>query len=340
MTEPRRATLEQTIVNAWYAGRLWLLLLLPLSLLFRAIVSLRRFVLQSLYQGRPFSAPVAIVGNISVGGSGKTPLIIALVRALAAKGYSVAVISRGYGGSAMSYPLEVQLDTAVEYCGDEPLLIKHKLADVDCAVVVDPQRKRAVEYALERCDCDLVLCDDGLQHYRLHRDIEIAVVDGSRGFGNKLCLPAGPLREPVSRLKSADFVVVNGDHRLGTSITIDANFYIKPILFRNLGTGQVIEAHKWSESKIVHAVAAIGNPQRFADTLQTLGMNVILLGFDDHKSMALSDLCFEDDYPVIITAKDAVKFTENDLNHVWVLEVDADIPPEFVANVLAVVGLS
>jgi tetraacyldisaccharide 4'-kinase len=332
-------TFEQKLVKAWHAKVSWLWLLLPLSLLFRFIVFIRRIVLQTFFQGGAFAVPVIVVGNISVGGSGKTPLIIALAAALTNRGFTVAIVSRGYGGQAPSYPLEVEADTAVEHCGDEPLLIRQKLANRDCYVVVDPDRNRAVNFVLQQYNCDLVLCDDGMQHYRLYRDAEIAVVDGSRGFGNGFCLPVGPLREPISRLASTTFVAVNGDCDFDDNVAPDINYCLQPVCFRQLATGQMVPIAEWALSNTVHAVAAIGNPQRFANTLKSLGFEVILLRFDDHEVMTESDLTFEDNYPVIITAKDAVKFTKTDLDHVWVLEVDVTLPEPFVNDVLSSVGL-
>ena len=143
-----------------------------------------------------------VVGNISVGGSGKTPLIISLAKKLISQGLSVSIVSRGYGASSKLYPMLVEMDSVASVCGDEPLLIRQSLPHERCNVVVDPNRKRAVCFAIEHFNPDLILCDDGLQHYRLHRDIEIAVIDGARGFGNGQCLPAGPLREPIGRLKT------------------------------------------------------------------------------------------------------------------------------------------
>ncbi|MBT5003575.1 MAG: tetraacyldisaccharide 4'-kinase, partial [Porticoccaceae bacterium] len=198
---------EKRWLNACYSNSSWLLLLAPLSWLFSLISAVRRLILQRLYQGRPFSVPVAVVGNISVGGSGKTPLIIALVKALNKLGYTAGVISRGYGGAASAYPLRVTTGTPVDQSGDEPLLIAQSCG---CPVVVDPDRVRAVEFLLHETSCDIVLSDDGLQHYRLHRDIEIAVVDATRGLGNGRMLPSGALRESPSRLSQVDFVVLNG----------------------------------------------------------------------------------------------------------------------------------
>jgi tetraacyldisaccharide 4'-kinase len=332
-------SIEKQMVKAWYSKFSWVLLLYPLSLIFQLLAVIRRFFLCRFHQGKSFSAPVVVIGNIAVGGSGKTPLLIKLCLELISRGLKVAVVSRGYGGHASAYPLQVAGDTAAAICGDEPLLIRQSLPLSDATVVVDPQRKRGVEFALSQSACDIVLCDDGLQHYHLHRDLEIAVVDGSRGLGNGLCLPAGPLREPVSRLKSVDLVVINGQAGL-KGIASDANYSLKPARFRQLSTGKVLAVDAWPFSKSVHALAAIGNPQRFADTLVSLGMSPILLGYDDHCTMTTSDLNFDDDLPVIITAKDAVKFDTVNFDNVWVLEVEADISSGFVDTLLNALSLN
>ena len=333
-------SIEKRIVKAWHSRSSWILLLWPFSLLFRFLAFFRRLVLRFYYQGKSFSSPVVVVGNISVGGCGKTPLIIALAHGLIDRGLTVGVVSRGYGASSNNYPLQVMLDSKASECGDEPLLIRQSLPLNKSNVVVDPDRSRGVEYALQNFSCDVILCDDGLQHYRLHRDIEIAVIDGARGFGNKHCLPAGPLREPVSRLNSVDFVAVNGKHKLEQGIDVDQFFSIKPQHFRNLSSGEIVNLGDWSGPKTVFALAAIGNPQRFADTLETLGFEVILISYDDHQVMTYSDLTFDDDYPVIITSKDAVKFSSIDLKHVWVLDVEAKISTNFVIDLMAAVDIS
>ena len=316
-------SIQARITRAWYSKYSWVLLLWPLSIVFRVLVFCRSTILRYFWQGKKFSSPVVVVGNISVGGSGKTPLIISLAKELISQGLSVSVVSRGYGSKTEIYPMLVEDDSLVLDCGDEPLLIRRSLPKERCSVVVDPDRRQAVTYALEHFNPDLILCDDGLQHYRLHRDIEIAVIDGVRGFGNGQCLPAGPLREPIGRLKTVDFVVVNGQHQLPDRINVDTKFDIVPDQFRNLGTGEVIGLNQWSGPKTVHALAAIGHPQRFADTLELLGFSPRLQGFDDHQGWTRQDLAFDDDLPVIITAKDAVKLSVTNLNHVWVLDVEA-----------------
>jgi len=327
-------------VHAWYAQRAWLMLLLPLSWLFRLLAGLRKIVLQGIYQGRSYQLPVVVVGNISLGGSGKTPLLIALVKALAQRGFRTAVISRGYGGVSATYPLEVTESTPVQHCGDEPLLIKRKLADYDCSVVVDPKRRRAVDYIVNNCQCDLVISDDGLQHYRLHRDIEIAVVDGARGFGNGQCLPAGPLREPKSRLMDSDFVMVNGMYDRCENWPATYHFELKPLAFRHLASGETVQPDKWALSRQVHAVAAIGNPQRFAASLESLGLEVVLHAANDHQYLTTDQLNFEDGLPVIITEKDAIKLADAVNKNIWVLDVDIQLPVEFVDQFLVAINQS
>jgi tetraacyldisaccharide 4'-kinase len=336
-------SLEQRITYAWQRDSVWLKLLLPLAWLFTAIAGLRRLYLQSRYQGHGFDAPVVVVGNISVGGSGKTPLIVALVSALKQHGFKPGVVSRGYGGSAARYPLAVHAETAVAESGDEPLLIA-QLAD--CPVVVDADRTAAVAYLLSHNNCDLVLSDDGLQHYRLHRDIEIAVVDGQRGFGNGRCLPAGPLREGAERLQQVDFVVLNGargDASVG-DIFPSEPMQIVPRRMTQLCSGVSLPIEQWlveRETQSVHAVAAIGNPQRFADTLAALGLDAELHSFNDHQALSAVDLHFEDDLAVIVTAKDAVKLLGSDHSHgsiadnIWVLDIEARIESDFIDRLAA-----
>lgn len=340
LSSSRSTSLQQTLVQAWYAPRSWVQLLTPIAWLFRLFAAFRRFVLQALYQGRAFAVPLAVIGNISVGGSGKTPLIIGMVRALHKRGYKVAVISRGYGGKALNYPLEVKTDTPVEECGDEPLLLKRQLEEYACSVVVDAKRKRAAEFVVDNCCCDLILSDDGLQHYKLHRDAEIAVIDGARAFGNGHCLPAGPLREPISRLAKVDFILTNGVLKKPLDSMSNFQFMLEPQAFRNLQSGEVVAANSWNYSPIVHAVAAIGNPQRFAATLESLGLEVILHAVDDHKPLHSDLLNFNDANPVIITEKDAVKLRSVKNQHIWVLETDLSLDDVFLDDFLESIKLT
>jgi len=258
------------------------------------------------------------------------------------------VVSRGYGGEAASYPLAVSADSDVSQSGDEPLLIA-RLAG--CPVVVGADRTAAVNYLLDNYSCDLVLSDDGLQHYRLHRDIEIVVVDGQRGLGNGRRLPAGPLREGPERLLEADFVVVNSAENsnesvaaLGLPVTSVEAMQIAPRQFTQLNSGISQPIEEWiqtHEASLVHAVAAIGNPQRFALTLQQFGLRVDLHGVDDHRPLSSDDLNFNDNFPVVITAKDAVKLSAGAelSDKIWVLDIEAEIDSGFVGRLAAQLAL-
>jgi len=280
--------------------------------------------------------PVVVIGNISLGGSGKTPLIIALAKALSERGYSVGVVSRGYGGASAQYPLVVRPDTPVSQSGDEPLLVAKKLG---CPVVVDPNRGRAVEKLVESFSCDLILSDDGLQHYRLHRDVEIAVVDGRRRFGNGYTLPAGPLRESPRRLKEVDFIIQNG----GIVEPDDPGTYIVQLEtsgLRRFGSSELIGFDQWVESTNIHAVAAIGHPERFFESLRQMGFKVDSEPKNDHQTLTALDIGFDDDLPVVITAKDAVKYQDLVPDNLWVLEVEMALDNEFVSSLIDCVGLT
>ena len=195
--------------TAWYEKASWLIILWPISILFRLLALCRRSLQQTSSRPSHINVPIIVVGNISVGGTGKTPVVITLANNLKSLGINPGIISRGYGGSAAAYPLVVNQDCDVSACGDEALLIQDK---TNCPVVVDPDRTAAIDLLVQKFgeEIDLVISDDGLQHYKLYRDLEIAIVDGDRLFGNGLCLPAGPLREPVSRLLEVDHIIVNG----------------------------------------------------------------------------------------------------------------------------------
>lgn len=318
------ARLEQ----AWYGNNrrdnCWLYLLLPLSWLFRFVAGIRRRLLAS--RNAPLPVPVVVVGNISLGGTGKTPLIISLVNHFTRLGYRPGVISRGYGGRAPGYPYLLRSDSTAAEAGDEPMLIA-----AHCPVVTDPDRYRGARHLLAETDCNLIFSDDGLQHYGLPRDVEIVVVDGGRFFGNGNCLPAGPLREPLSRLQDVDFVLVNGDARqppplppkgLDHSFKQEDFFRLQPAGFRLAGSANVHSLDGLPRGA-VHAVAGIGNPQRFADTLAALGFSPILHSYPDHHDFSGEEFVFSDALPVIITAKDAVKCLGVTTDSVWVLDVVA-----------------
>ncbi len=310
------------LVDAWYNDTLWVKAFAPLSYLYRLLASLRRSWLtkRSVWKS---PVPLIIVGNISVGGTGKSPLVIGIVQYLIELGLRPGVVSRGYGANSNHYPVEVTMTSSGAEVGDEPLMI-YKRTGVP--VVVDPDRVRAVKELISHHECDVVVSDDGLQHYALGRAIEIVVIDGVRGLGNGLCLPAGPLREPVSRLEEVDLVVINGEHsvpRLGNAAN-SSMMQLKPVRLVNMTTGDGKPADSLG-GKTVHAVAGISHPERFFNTLNSLGIVVIPHEFPDHHAFTIEDVNFDDNIPVVMTEKDAVKLDIPGLPEglYWYLEVEA-----------------
>jgi len=291
----------------------------PLSLLFGVISQKRRSAYQTGKKPsyRP-PVPIVVVGNITAGGNGKTPVVIWLVEQLHKQGVRVGVVSRGYGAKAPSYPYTVNRDSDASECGDEPLLIHRRTG---APVVVDPNRSQAVQ-ALQAEAVEVVITDDGLQHYALQRDVEIVVIDGKRRFGNEQLLPLGPLREGVARLAQVDFLITNGGEASGDELSMR----LKPDLAVNLKTG---EQKSVSELSNVVAFAGIGHPPRFFDTLQLLGARVNKTqGFADHQafSKAQVDALLKYGDNVIMTEKDAVKCRSFCDDNWWYLPVSATLP--------------
>lgn len=309
------------LTRRWYRPEAPACWLRPLALLYGQLASRRRQRFQQQPQ-RVWQAPVPVlvVGNISIGGTGKTPLTQALCAWLRAQGWRPGIISRGYGGTAAHYPLAVGPDTLAAACGDEPVLLAQSTG---CPVVVDPNRPRAARHLLQHSDCNLILSDDGLQHYALGRDIEIAVVDGERGLGNGCLLPAGPLREPPQRLREVDLVVVNGG---SFSLPGCHRMILQPGPVRALDGSEVELA-----PGPIHAVAGIGHPARFFATLRAAGFEPIPHPLPDHHPLSESDLQFEDDLAVIMTAKDAVKCRAFTPHNRYYLPVEAQLPEAFYA---------
>jgi len=326
--------------GAWYSGASWVKLLLPLAFVFRQIVRVRRQRYENNLDKR-FKPPVptVVVGNIAVGGTGKSPLVIQIAREMKARGARPGIVSRGYGGKSGFYPLFVTASSDPAECGDEPVVLAGRTG---CPVVVDPDRVAAVKKLLDEHDCDIVISDDGLQHYALDRDVEVAVVDGQRGLGNGYCLPAGPLREPVGRLKEVDFVVINGpgEPRLPCE---GQRVMPEPTRFVNLETLAPAALDTMAGER-VHAVTGIGNPSRFFNTLRSLGPDVIEHRFDDHHEYRIADLMFGDSLPVIMTEKDAVKCRLLNPGSIhgnyWYLEMEVSMPPTFVTSLLSRMGLN
>jgi len=309
--------------DSWYHRSLITWLLLPISWLFCLLVLVRRafyrFGVLSSYQ---LPVPVIVVGNISVGGTGKTPLVIALVELLRTRGWTPGVISRGYGGQATEWPQPVHANSAARLIGDEPLLIAQRTG---VPMVVGPDRIAAAHQLLTANRVDIIISDDGLQHYKMQRDVEIAVVDGARNLGNGHCLPAGPLREPRSRLGKVDFIVVNGGGGGGEGFPM----YLEPQSPRCVADDQHMKLLDDFRGQRIHALAGIGNPQRFFQMLERAGLEITCHSFPDHHQYVAADIDFGDAAPVLMTEKDAVKCRSISDGRHWYIPVTARLPDEF-----------
>lgn len=310
----------------WYAKSKWGYLFLPLSWLFAALSVVRKYYLVNFVQ-RPLAVPVIVVGNISVGGTGKTPLIIELVKYLQQHGYKPGVISRGYGGQAQAYPYLLHSASLATESGDEPLLIYRATG---CAVCVAPDRVAAAEWLIAQ-GCNLILSDDGLQHYRLARAMEIAVVDGQRVFGNGRLLPAGPLREPVARLNTVDLIVVNNPAQMIQKELVQEHFamQIQPLAWRQIHSQQQLPLKALEFKTQIHALAGIGNPGRFFKTLDAVGLHYYAHQFPDHHTFTASDFDDFHDDMVLMTEKDAVKCQSFAKPNWYSLLVSAHLPECF-----------
>ncbi|MDT8429501.1 MAG: tetraacyldisaccharide 4'-kinase [Pseudomonadales bacterium] len=318
-----------SLQTAWYKNSAWLYLLWPLALLFRVFAWWRRRYLEAR-QSRHFastsaSVPVIVVGNITVGGTGKTPLLMYLVSLLQEHGRTPGIISRGYGGRSSSYPLQVLPDSDPRLAGDEPVLMARKLHAMsgrNVEIWVDPKRTRARDAALAGGQCDILLSDDGLQHYALARQLEIVVMDAERGLGNGLCLPAGPLREPAGRLREVDFILLNGqaENRLAHGYpdkTFTMQLHADALV--NLCSGERVTLAAVAEHEQLKnllkpaslaeqfALAGIGNPQRFFRSLEQLAFHVQTRVFPDHFDYRPEHLEFAAGHLLLMTEKDAIK---------------------------------
>ena len=303
------------------------MVLLPLAWVFWLVVATRRFLYSlGLFKSYKVGAPVIIVGNISVGGTGKTPATIWLAEQLKELGEVPGIVSRGYMGDVGSLPAVVQSDSDPAIVGDEAILLATRTR---CPVVVHPDRVAAARKVVE-LGANVVISDDGLQHYRLVRDIEIVVTDTSRGFGNGKLLPAGPLRESVSRLKSVDKIFVNRDYDSGKEFLESLEDRSK-IDFRLSATTvhrvDQLETRgiKYFTGKQVHAVAGIGNPERFFRMLEEYGIKVLRHPLSDHANISRSDIEFDDGLDVLMTEKDAVKCRQFNNGDCWYVAVDISI---------------
>ncbi len=308
--------------SVWYGGHPLGVIMAPLGWGYAACMRIRRAAYGlGVFPVRELSVPVIVVGNLTVGGTGKTPLVIWLAEYLKRAGYRPGVVSRGYGGRGAKWPQQVRPDTSPDLVGDEAVVIARRTR---CPVAVSPRRHVAARELVQHTDCDLVICDDGLQHHAMGRDIEVAVVDGDRRFGNGRCLPAGPLREPVGRLSSVDMVVANG--RAQKQEYLMEYIYLPLRSVRDDSGSLDLSAWRGRE---VHAVAGVGNPARFYSHLRSREVHVIKHTFPDHHRYLASDLRFGDDLPVVMTEKDAVKCREYAGGDTWYLPIEAKMSAAF-----------
>ena len=312
----------------WYEGAAAYRVLLPLSGLYWVLITMRRCLYGMGILGRHRAiVPVIVVGNITAGGTGKTPIAIWLCRELRDRGFSPGIVSRGYGGSRSSTSMRVDSASDPEVVGDEPVLLARR---AECPVVVDADRARAAQMLVDD-GVDLIIADDGLQHYRLARTYEICVIDGSRGLGNRRLLPAGPLRETINRLAEVDQVLINGRmSETNEALSVVEQNAIEFELVANEVTrlnGSLARSIDRFAGTTVHAVAAIGNPSRFFDMLRAHGMQVIEHAIRDHARLTINDLKFGDDFEILMTEKDAVKLDDVRSDKYWTVPVEVRIDP-------------
>ena len=318
----------KTVEALWYRPELGMaVLLLPLTGLYRGLIALRHWAYRlGMMRVEKGPLPVIVVGNIAVGGTGKTPLVIALAELLIAHGYRPGVLCRGYRGSAKVWPQRVFADGDPREIGDEAILLAQRLR---CPVVAGPDRIAAINCLLEETHCDIVISDDGLQHLRLFREVEIVVVDAYRGHGNGHCLPTGPLREPLSRLDSVDAVVVNGE--IPGEVLFHRVFKMKLVSQRPKKLLPPFTRRSFVEftSEPVHALAGIGNPERFFTQLRGVGLEIVEHAYPDHHDFESHELIFDDSLPIFMTEKDAVKCRSFADDRCWFVPVEGHLEPGF-----------
>lgn len=320
------STNENTLTRIWYGDSRLVWLLVPLSWLYRGISSCRSFLYrQGIFHSSSVAAPVIVVGNVTVGGTGKTPLTIWLAKALKKRGMTPGIVSRGYRGKVGSQPVEARPDSDPNVVGDEAILLA---SESECSVVVHPNRVAAASKAIE-LGADVIIADDGLQHLQLARNCEIAVIDGHRGFGNGRLLPAGPLREKPTRLDAVDKVIVQRRAIQSSEILKresdqrPLHFSLKPIAMRRLDRSETGDLSDFAAAT-VHGVAGIGNPERFFKLLESFGMIVRRHPLADHAAITANDIRFDDDLPVVMTSKDAVKCRFPEAAKCWCVDVDVE----------------
>ena len=318
----KRVHLERWLNRIWYADRAPPVWLIPFSWLYCTLVRIRRLarkagLLRSTHPG----VTTIVVGNLTVGGTGKTPFVIALADMLCEEGLRVGIVTRGYGGNAANWPCAVTGNSDPRQVGDETVLLAQSSV---VSVYAGPDRCAAARALLSNSPVDVLISDDGLQHEQLGRDIEIVMIDPQRGFGNRCCLPAGPLREPLSRLQRVDATVALGEYPAAqfqlAAALVDARQVVNPANRRPLQafTGQPC-----------HAVAGISHPERFFQMLNELGLQPDTRDFEDHHPFTAADIRFDDDFPVLMTAKDAVKCRDFAGENSWSVPLELNLGPDF-----------
>jgi tetraacyldisaccharide 4'-kinase len=341
--------MQDRLNRIWYDGAFGQSLLMPLSWAYGRVVAARR---RAFASGRRVATrvacPVVVVGNLSVGGTGKTPVVAWLAWQLGALGRKVGIASRGYGSAGLAGQ---QVDPAGDWrtFGDEAVLLRRRTG---VPVVVDADRVAAAR-RLIGLGADVIVCDDGLQHLHLARDFELVVIDGARGLGNARLLPAGPLRESATRLETVDAVVINGDPKPGLLDTLHALGAPRPLFMRMVpsalepvrGTGdhrpgEALWGHRLEDLRgvRVHAVAGIGNPKRFFELLRFYGLDVMPHGFADHHVFTARDLDLPGKWPILMTEKDAVRCAAFANDRLGFVPVTAQFSPEDAQTLLVEVN--
>ncbi len=323
--------MRHRIVQGWDKPRLLNYLLLPVSLLYSSLISLRRWLYQvGIFPSTAVSVPVIVVGGVTAGGAGKTPVVIALIKHLVKQRYRPGVVSRGYGGKSPYWPREVSAETTAELVGDEPQLIFER---VGVPVIVGPNRVDDAEMLIDRFGCDIIVSDDGFQHFAIRRDLDIVVVDGQSGLGNGWCLPSGPLRER-NGLSRADLILINGPENHLQNIA--ARYESKCMAFcmelsdaialdggikKNLGS--------FPDDPII-AIAGLGNPNRFFLQLEKLGLQITRKIFPDHHNYREKDLEDFQHKTILMTEKDAIKCRDlKSITNSWYVPGTANIEQRF-----------
>jgi len=333
----KTSKLQQWLENIWYNNGSGKFLLIPLTALYCAMNSIQRFKYHSNQTKLPH--PVIVVGNITIGGTGKTPLTIYIVKTLQKAGYKPAIVTRGYGGQSRVWPQSVTAESDPKLVGDEAVLMARR---TKVPVYAGADRLSSIKVLTDEHDCDVIVSDDGMQHYKLPRDVEITVLDGVRMLGNGWCLPTGPLRERKQRLKTCDLLVVNGEiteQRKDDLLGLDFfTMNLEGTTLTNIVTQEQQTFEKFrsnNSSAAVHAVTGIGNPQRFFQTLKKQGkLQIQTHSFPDHHNFTESDCKFDDDLPIVMTEKDAVKCMGFATANFWSLPVTAQLDQRFAEILL------